>query len=465
MLGRRDSGRIDIKTRIQKRQPMQTTQRMQTTQTAQPIQLTEQQMKYIQQVRQQNRQHQNQLHQQYIQQQQLQQQYLHALQQHPQNHQQIHELYTQKLQELRQVVPLNVICNKDLLECIGIELGIELKDEVKFVGSGGFGAILSYSTEWGNSIAIKFIISNSILDGINDPESDIRKELEYTYEMGFNGIGPRVLGAFNYNLPRGQIKKFPHLFKALKIISNEYDREGQNNKIRNIIYGESKFIAQCVIMEQYTTDCHNALQLDEFTPREKIEIIKQMIYKLYQQSKINIYCSDLKPANYVVKKDSDVITVGMIDFGADFCMRGNIYKLSGFRNGDGILDANFTYLDFFYITCLVQLYMMTRELLVNNDHINYREDAPVYTASYMHRNVIPLFFDNDTSRKFFAYNYNQRMTILNHVLKIGNLDKAVTNLFYYTNASNKRTHNQHIKFVADILENVSIVMMRIWNRL
>lgn len=351
----------------------------------------------------------------------------------------------------------NVKCNEDLLICIKNRLGIHLKNEIKYIGSGTFGAILSYSMDTGQSIVIKFIINDTILNEIDNPESSIRKEIDYTYEMGISDIGPKVLGTFHYSLSPGEVNNgyFPNLKRALEIISDEYDKGGYRNNVKNIINNENRLTAQCVIMEQYTMDCDNALNTDEFAPQEKLEIIRQMIERLREQSMVGLYCSDLKPGNYVVKRDNGRIVVRMIDFGADYCEKGNVYKLNRFKNNAYLPNTTFTYLEFFYISCFIQLFLIVGNTLVRNR----------YTEPVVYANVAPLIFNNDTSREFFAYNYNQRLAMLKHVLGSNTRDAAIIALFHYTNTyrEDKLYREQHIIYIADTLENIRNVMMRIWN--
>jgi len=139
-------------------------------------------------------------------------------------------------------------------------------------------------------------------------------EIEFNYYMSDVDLGPKIYDAFYIRDPK-----------------------------------RSLYIAQFIIMESFDYNCKDALINNNYNITEKKEIISQMINLL--KSSIfnhNMYCSDIKPGNYVV---NGLINVKMIDFGSNFC----------FLNADVLFSDLDTTTNIkkivFYLIILLQLYL------------------------------------------------------------------------------------------------------------
>jgi hypothetical protein len=87
-------------------------------------------------------------------------------------------------------------------------------------------------------------------------------------------------------------------------------------------YNGIKYINQFIIMESMTIDATKALEDPKISNSDKIKIIDTMIKLLKKQIKYGLYCSDIKPDNYTVNIEDNVVkSIKMIDFGENFCKK------------------------------------------------------------------------------------------------------------------------------------------------
>lgn len=141
------------------------------------------------------------------------------------------------------------------------------------IGEGTYGKVYSAKLDK------KKIIVKVIETDLEDFElSDMDKEVEYGYYMGELGIGPKVFDAF-YTHGKNSIKQY--IFMEMK--GRDLGEILKNPKISK--ENKAKSIAKC------------------------IEVLRRHIYNT------NLYCRDIKPANFLIEGEKAY----MIDFGADFC--------------------------------------------------------------------------------------------------------------------------------------------------
>lgn len=157
---------------------------------------------------------------------------------------------------------------------------IKIRD---MIGEGSFGRVYKGKARFGNEdidIALKVIeINNSTENNIDQ----IYSEIEFSYYMGENDIGPKMYDAFFIYNPK------------------------------------TKLFIQYIIMEPFDMDCHSALESDDLTTVEKGDIFTQMVNLYIEQLfEYGLECHDIKPANYVYNRDKNIVRI--IDFGVDWCI-------------------------------------------------------------------------------------------------------------------------------------------------
>lgn len=159
--------------------------------------------------------------------------------------------------------------NEVLKECLQQEIKIN-----KFINKGSFGTI--YEADYHNmKIAVKII--DDKLKNLND----VLYEVEYSYNMSSQMLGPRIYDAF--------------------------------------YVASDKRIRAYILMELFDYSVHSIYSKN--LPKMKYyEIHTKLLDIIYSQIfDHHMYCVDIKPANFVVKKVKDDYIVRMIDFGGDWC--------------------------------------------------------------------------------------------------------------------------------------------------
>lgn len=251
--------------------------------------------------------------------------------------------------------------NLDLFDCVSPN--IKLINDPKIIGAGSYGVLVLYKTRSNQNIGIKFIFN------IGSPNSgnyflDLEKELVLTYSMGEIGIGPTVHDSFYYSFEYGDFMNYPDLFDIFNKICDYYlDKRGIpfpriKPLTNNPNYTSVPVEVQCIIMDAYDMDAYKALHSKKISISNKKIITQRMLDLLIQQIKEGIYCSDIKPQNYVVKfNGNNVEDVRMIDFGIDFCHESQAYE--GYDNFAQMPSTGTCYLNVFYITLAIQLCIIT----------------------------------------------------------------------------------------------------------
>jgi serine/threonine protein kinase len=203
------------------------------------------------------------------------------------------------------------------------------------LGEGSFGTVYSadYTTPDGKTlkIAVKRIETEyEYKSEINEKIDDVLYEVEYSYHMASQNIGPQVYDAFYIiNKQRGMIITY--------ILMEAFD--GSSEKI----YEESLSI------KQYQ-DIH----------QQMIDLLHEQIYDNH------MYCVDIKPGNYVVKKVGNDFVTRIIDFGKDWCYLDEF-------------PGEYDTIDMFYFVILIQLCLMI------NTVITHEQISPI---------VLKPFFDD-----------------------------------------------------------------------
>lgn len=254
-------------------------------------------------------------------------------------------------------------CNDlDLFDCVNPN--IKLINDPVIIGAGSYGVLVLYRTPKNENIGIKFIFN------IGNPDSgnyflDLEKELVLTYSMGEIGIGPTVHDSFYYSFEYGDFMNYPELFDIFNKICDYYlDKRGIPFPRIKPLSNNPNYLSvpveiQCIVMDAYDMDAYKALYSKKISMANKKIIAQKMLDLLIQQIKEGIYCSDIKPQNYVVKVSGNynIQDVRMIDFGIDFCNEDQAYP--GHDNYEIVQSAGTCYLNVFYITLAIQLCIIT----------------------------------------------------------------------------------------------------------
>lgn len=183
------------------------------------------------------------------------------------------------------------------------------------IGEGGFGVIYNINTiiNGKNKELVLKVIRQKLR---NDTIKNFYYEVEYSEKMGDLGIGPKIYDAFYY------IK--------------------------------GGYIEQNIIMEKFDMSVDKWIKSDIF-PKGSKYIISHMLKLLRLQIfEKSMYCSDIKPQNYVVRF-KPTMSVKMIDFGTDWCSSQipSIYITSPSLR----VYNRFLHKEIFYSLCVIQLFI------------------------------------------------------------------------------------------------------------
>lgn len=177
--------------------------------------------------------------------------------------------------------------------------------------------LADYVTKEGTStkIAVKKIITDLVPDPTKPPLDFDRAinavvfEIEYSYTMAEQDIGPMIYDAFFVVSPK-------HTFIITYILMEVFD--GSVDDVYKLKLPSTVFF----------------------------DIHAQMLDILYKQIfKHHMYCSDIKPGNFVVKKVGGKYKVRAIDFGTDWC------RLDDMR-------PEYESKEIYYVILLIQLCIM-----------------------------------------------------------------------------------------------------------
>lgn len=202
-----------------------------------------------------------------------------------------------------------------LKKCL-INKDSELTTLGKKLGEGTFGTVYKgvyYHDGIEFDVAIKIMISEYDEDNIKQINSII-SEVEYSYRMSSQGIGPKVYDSF------------------YAIVNNDE-------------YNDDELITY-VIMELFDGSLTNAykenlsIQNYQDMNQQVLDLLKIQIFEN------EMYCTDIKPDNFVYKKTKKGYEVKLIDFGEEFCKLGSFDK------------QNYANINIFYVILALQIMIM-----------------------------------------------------------------------------------------------------------
>jgi hypothetical protein len=186
--------------------------------------------------------------------------------------------------------------------------GVDIKDfineiEPNFINTlskpirpGAFGIIATGTDSVGKNIVVKLILVDE-----NDVHKAnkiiaVKKEAEYSADMGIKGIGPEVYLTFHTN-------NLPDVLIPSKTISFELH----------------KGFLQVIVMQSFDQDCHDYIRTASNINDVKtiVQGMLNVFLKAINENPEALFCTDIKPGNFVVNRATR--EVKMIDFGADYC--------------------------------------------------------------------------------------------------------------------------------------------------
>ena len=172
-----------------------------------------------------------------------------------------------------------------------------LDQALKKIGTGSFGVVyycnlINKMTNEKRSFAIK------IQDWEISEIKNLKKEIEYATTLGARGLGPHIEKTFIYTVTDINIPF-------------------------NVSFGVDK-IRSIILMELFETNgmalfLVKNIKSGLFTIGDTNKGFTTMLDLIKKVTDTGIFCTDIKPNNFVVKKTDQGLDVKMIDFGADFC--------------------------------------------------------------------------------------------------------------------------------------------------
>ncbi len=179
------------------------------------------------------------------------------------------------------------------------------------IGEGSYGVVYkgTYEIKKSVDVALKMVEINQ---DNQDAEDDFFQEISLSILMSKYNIGPKIYKVFRTDSHKGVIimDYFPFSFD---VVLKKKDMSDYVNKISALIYKANN-------------------------------LLHKQIFEL------NVFCSDIKPENFVVT--SDYSDIKMIDFGSDWCSKKLRYKTKLY----------------YFITLLIQFMFM---ILKKTDDIHF----------------------------------------------------------------------------------------------
>lgn len=253
---------------------------------------------------------------------------------------------------------------------------------IKQLGKGSYGTVYFAEGVDKNNKQINLAIKKIIIPINSYSKTEIMnklfEEIEYSYYMGEVDLAPKIYDSF-------YIQKY-----------NE--------------------IIQYIIMEPGMTSVEKILKDPLLEKNFKLQMIYEMI-QLIERSifDYDMYCIDIKPANFVVMIDN---SVKLIDFGRDFC---KLNDTPFFNHIDKIEKRkNF----FFYLVIFQLMFMMNKyfqedyflipfEKYLDNDYINLLKR---YIKLYQEPSDLPFTFYTGVTHQNFDKKLNEMKNIINNQL-------------------------------------------------
>lgn len=215
------------------------------------------------------------------------------------------------------------------------------------IGSGSYGKVYKgkYYLEFEEiDIAIKIVVSENEEEEINNMVS----EVEYSYRMSSQGIGPKVYDSFYMTT---------------------------NNRL--ITY---------IIMELFDGTLYDAYEEENLSIQNYQNLNQQLLQLLKIQIFENdMYCVDIKTSNFVYRKRETDYELKMIDFGEKFCSLGDF---------DEKIYVN---KDIFYVILVIQLMLMIR----TND-----TDGRIFLPFYLDSRIKKYFSNKNALKDLKKVLYN-----------------------------------------------------------
>ncbi len=262
--------------------------------------------------------------------------------------------------------------------------------DMKYIGGGAFGSIFK-AKKYLNDGKTKDIIVKFILPRIRDYDNQKIKmkavdnwinELKYSIAAADENIGPKILETQLYLYNKNTVHK--QFKEVLDTILNS-DSEFKNifeTKLQNINNLYFPFFE----MEKFDMDCDDVFYNESISDDLKLEMIIQMKELIHKKIFImNLYCSDIKPANFVVKMNINPV-VRMIDFGENSCSFDRLYDYRKHQNMSlKELNERKKYL---YFSLMFQLFV----IITNDDPEKLIEKYKFSNDEYVDIKIINILF-------------------------------------------------------------------------
>lgn len=187
------------------------------------------------------------------------------------------------------------------------------KNKIKMhgiIGAGSFGQIIDsiyYSKNGSAATVVKKIVTNikyADKEKIKRKVRNIVLEIKYSIYMGQYNVGPTIYEAF-YTQNRETLTCY--------IVMEKFD-----SSIESIYYLP-------VSIKEYDV-VHNSM----------LSLLEKQVFEL------SMYCTDIKPENYVIKRNGKHTKIRSIDYGTDWCIANK-------------MPREFVRKEYFFCTVLIQL--------------------------------------------------------------------------------------------------------------
>jgi serine/threonine protein kinase len=318
--------------------------------------------------------------------------------------------------------------------CSNIE--IEFIDFEHPLGSGMSGTVYPAVVNFGSKKIVLILkkISTTVKTKAQENNfiDDMHDEVDYSYEMGKNHVGPRVYDAFFY----------------------------QSGNVMN----------QFILMEKFDTSVANWVLSNDLslTYANCIFVTNQMLELLHRQIFVlDTYCGDIKTDNFVINFNPPVVR--MIDFGIDWCSSSKLPKAYSKVNSIKRLSS-IVKKEIFYCMCTLQLFMniinigtpvnvirMVLRPFYNDDiFIKYvLEDALYKRLLFDKPDITKIKRIKRRSKKIGKTNFRN---IFKDMLEYGH-DQAIL-LAHYTKQNKTQTSSQIVDYVFNKIKEVSVIFKK-----
>lgn len=251
---------------------------------------------------------------------------------------------------------VNRKCGKKSIDECMYGLHLESITNAFLIGSGSFGSIFLLHGKTDKvhefsdyAIKCQFNIVPAILYKGNKSYEfkDYTKELMYSYVLGSLGIGPPVRDFYYYLLNKKDAQKVEGL-------TSLFVKMGKNDEVKGMKDSDIIMI-QFIVMKAYSDNCDKFLRSNSTTPEMKTFIVKSMCDLVNKKINCGLYCTDVKPSNFVIgTKDDGSYDIKMIDFGQEFCSETQSDLLYGYSDVVSNIAPN---IDILRVSLFIQLFV------------------------------------------------------------------------------------------------------------